>query len=237
MIRFLKISGVIVAGLVVLAVILLVVAKLFVTPERIRRTVLPLAEKSLDRKVEIGDIRIRLFSGVSIENLQVRMREGDQRFVSADSLVLRYQLLPLLKKQVVIDAVRLKNPTIHVIRNADGSFNFSDLLKNKGESMTAAGKPALAQAGNGPAVNLLVSTVKISDGQLEFTDRTVGAEPFEYRASGLTGSAKDISLEKAFPFNLSARLNEAGFSVSGTFNPASGKIQANAELKELCAVD
>ncbi|MFP3981078.1 MAG: AsmA family protein, partial [Desulfobacterales bacterium] len=217
--------------------ILLVAAKLFISPERIRRTVVPLAEKSLDRKVEIGDIRIRLFSGVSIENLQVRMREGDARFVSAESLVLRYQLLPLLKKQVVIDEVLLKNPTIHVIRNADGSFNFSDLLKNKQETAAAAEKPDLAQAGKGPAVNLLVSTVKISDGQLEFTDRTVGAEPFEYRASGLMGSAKDISLEKAFAFDMTARLNDADFSVSGTFNTASGKIQANAELKELSAVD
>ncbi|MCF8036316.1 MAG: AsmA family protein, partial [Desulfobacteraceae bacterium] len=237
MIRFLKISGIIVAGLVVLAVILMVVAKLFITPERIRRTVVPLAEKTLDRKVEIGDIRIRLFSGVSIKNLQVRMRKGDKRFVSAESLVLRYQLLPLLKKQVVIDEVRLKNPTIHVIRNADGSFNFSDLLKNKQETAAVAKEPVLAQAGNGPAVNLLVSTVQISDGQLEFTDRTVGSEPFEYRATGLAGSAKDISLEKAFPFDMTARLNEADFSVSGTFNPASGKIQANAELKELSAVD
>ncbi len=243
--KMLKITGFVFAGLIVLTVVLLVAAKLLITPERVKKAVLPVAEKALNRQVNIGEIGISLFSGISIEDFSVMMREGDGTFVSAESLVLRYKLWPLLKKQVVVDELSLINPDIRVIRNKDGTFNFSDLLKNKKE--IRASRPgnnveasvALAQEKNdrGSAIDLMVSRVQITGGRLSFTDKAVSGEPFSCEVSSLDASARNISLKESFPFKLKGSLNEAPVSVSGIAEPAGQKVVADVRISDLEALD
>ncbi|MCF8024213.1 MAG: AsmA family protein [Desulfobacteraceae bacterium] len=238
--KMLKITGVVIGVLVVLAIVLLVAAKLIITPERVRKTVLPLAEKSLHRQVSIGDIGISLFSGISIENLRVMMKDEKETFVSAESLVLKYRLWPLIKKQVVIDEARLKKPEIRVVRNKDGVFNFSDLIEGgKGKkSMSAKASVAAAQEkGGGPAIDLLVSRVRITDGNLLFTDRFAAREPVSSRISRLEVAAQNISMKEPFPFEINGRLNHAPVSLSGNVYPAEGKVRADVRVRDLNLVD
>ncbi|MCF8111758.1 MAG: AsmA family protein, partial [Desulfobacteraceae bacterium] len=172
------------------------------------------------------------FSGISIENFRVRMRDKDQNFIAAESMVLKYRLWPLLKKQVVIDEMRLENPEINVIRNKDKTFNFSDLMEEKEKPAKKAPSEAPKKEG-GPPVQLLVSKVRINNGNLRFTDRAAGDEPFSYSVSRFNVSADNISLAEAFPVDIEARLNEAPFSVSAEVDPGQKKVKADVSLKEL----
>lgn len=234
--KIVAITGGIIVGLGILAAVLLVAAKLLITPERVKKTVLPLAEKSLNRRVTLGDIHIRLFSGISIENLQVKMREGEQDLVAAESLVLRYRLWPLLKKRVIIDEVRVEKPQVRIIREPDGTFNFSDLLE-QGRPVSAGDKAPPPETGGGMGIDLLVSRVRISDGEIRFTDRSVGPEPFSYPVSRFHLSAQNISLQGAFPVDIRARLDEASLGVTASVDPAKGDIEADIRLDGFHPVD
>ncbi|MDH3959701.1 MAG: AsmA family protein, partial [Desulfuromonadales bacterium] len=126
--KFLKILSGIGAALILLVVALLVLATVLITPERVKETILPLAEENLQRKIELGDIEVSLFSGIEIHGLKLYEKNGQDLFVSTDMVRLKYQLLPLLAMKVVIDEVRLEKPNVRVVRFKDGQFNYSDLV-------------------------------------------------------------------------------------------------------------
>lgn len=208
-----KIVSAIVAVVIVLAIALVVLAKVLITPERIRSTVIPLAEERLHRPLQLGDIDISLFSGITLHDLAIGEREGEESFVSADRAVLRYRFWPLLLMRVVIDEVSLESPHIRVVRFADGTFNFSDLAGQGGEKGAAA-KPS--DGSGGAPVDLLVSKVSIVDGELVFLDHALGtAVPYRYKVSGLKVGARDISLERPFAFDVAGNLGEATFQLEG----------------------
>lgn len=227
------------AGILVVVIIVLVVAARFlITPERVRDTVVPLAEKNLNRSVAIGDIDISLFSGVVIRDVRIGMQDTDQDFVAADEMVLRYRFWPLLKKQVVVDEIRLEKPQIRVVRNKDGTFNFSDLLTGPPSSEQKEESAAPASEGKqGNGINLLVSRLQVNDGTVFFTDHGAGTDGFEYEISGFNASAKDISQDQSFPFEMAARLGQAPLSAKGTVNAANAQIQTNVKLDGFNIVD
>ncbi|BCR05142.1 hypothetical protein DESUT3_22110 [Desulfuromonas versatilis] len=214
--KFGKIFGLIAALLVVLAIAAAVLAKFLITPERVRDAVLPLAQKALQREVQLGEIEVSLFSGINLKNLVIQERDGSEPFVAADQVVLRYQLWPLLFGQVVIDEVRLVAPKIRVARLADKSFNFSDLAgAGAQEEGKAEAPPADADKAATP-INLLVSQVGIDNGELMFLDYGINAQaPYRYKLSELQVSARDISLEKSFPFSVKSRLNGSTLAIDG----------------------
>ncbi len=208
-----------------LLVFVIVLIQLELTPERVRKTVIPLAEEKLQRKVEVGEISIGLFSGVSLDNLKVMQRDGSDAFISARSLSLSFQLWPLLSGRILIDEVRLDQPRIVVIRNPDGSLNFSDLLplKSADHGEAAAEKSHLKppETASDTSINLLVNEVVVSAGELLFIDRQQHANsPYRYSLKQLNLQAEQITFDQSFPLKISALLNGSKIELSGEFDIA-----------------
>lgn len=226
--RFIKISAMIAGAVVVLVVALIVLAQILITPERVRETVLPLAEKALNRKVALGEIDVSLFSGISIQDIRVQEKTGEEDFVAADRIVLRYRIWPLFFLRVVVDEVRLEGPKIRLERLADGSFNFSDLtVPAAAETPAPKEEPATE---NGKEINLLVARVVVSGGEVLFFDHAAGAAtPYRYQLSDLALEANDISLDRSFPFSVKVLLNGSVLTLDGEANvaEASGKVKLN----------
>lgn len=228
------------AGILVLILIaLLVLVKVLVTPEKVRATLVPLAEQTLQRKVTLGEIDIGLLSGVALKDLRVQEKTGTDEFISIKALALHYQLLPLLTGKVVIDQVKLLQPKLVVIRNPDGSFNFSDLLAKKPASAERTGTTAPAvekTSTSGSALNLLVNEVAITDGELQFIDRSSSSQaPFRYALSQLSLQARQITLDKSFPIKLSALFNGSRIALSGAYdlNQQQGSVTLNLASLDL----
>ena len=230
-----KYAAIVLAVVVVLVVTAGVLAKVLITPERVKNTVLPLAEKTLNRKVELGDVHVSLFSGIGLSQLRIAEPQGGEYFVAAEKLVLRYRFWPLLFMKVVVDEVRLEEPKIRIERLPDGTFNFSDLMAEKNppaEEKAPVSQPV--EDGKGGGIDLLISKVVLSGGEVLFLDRSLGGEaPYRYKVSGLSLSAQDISLEKDFPFSLDAVLGEATLAVAGKANVAAGRGEASVKLSPL----
>lgn len=231
--KVLRYVGFALGGLAVLVVLLLVLAKFLITSEQVRNTVLPMAKEALQRDVALGDIEISLFSGIVLHDLTVMDKEGTSTFVEAGTVVLRYRFWPLLKLKVVVDEVRLEQPVVRIVRKADGSFNFSDLLENKKQAGPEQDQSE-PEPDKGKAFNLLVSEVILSDGQVQFVDyRANPDKPFALDLSQLNLRAEDISREQPFPISLGVLVNQAKLDINGQIDPAAGGGQIKIKLADL----
>src|SRR5207247_1132763 len=90
-------------------------------------------------------------------------------FIKSKKFVLKFEILPLLQKKVVIDRIEMDAPEIRIVRNADKkTYNFSDILAQgpapKGKEEKAGGKVQ--------PLSLTVSKAVLSDGKIEFIDRS-----------------------------------------------------------------
>jgi hypothetical protein len=102
-------------------------------------------EKQINRKVEIGELYLNIFStqpAIKIDDLVISnqlLTEKNQSkkstpFVKIYAIHMLVKLMPLLKGQFQLEALLVKRPDIHIIRHANGKFNFSDLLESKEKS-------------------------------------------------------------------------------------------------------
>ncbi|HKL48421.1 MAG TPA: AsmA family protein [Desulfuromonadales bacterium] len=229
--KWLKISAIIAAVVIVLIATLIVLANILITPERVRSAVLPVAEDFLHRPVSLEKIEVGLFSGISCSDLVIGERQGEKNFIEADMLVLRYRFWPLLFGRVMIDEATLKRPAIRMVRNSDGSFNFDDLLKPDSDG-AGKGRTVASDGEGGPPVDLLVTRLTVDNGEVGFTDHAVrpgGA--VVTRLADLNLSASEVSLGKEFPLTVDFLLNDAPVSWEGSVDPArrgvSGQLQVS----------
>jgi len=210
--KVLKITGLLVGIVVALLVGLTILAKVMISPELVKKTVLPRISAAINRQVSLGDVSVSIFSGIRLHDLVVQDREGSEPFVKAGAIRLEYRLWPLLRKRVEIRQIRLESPLIRVVRNADGSFNFSDLLVKKQQPAEPVEPKAKSP------IDLAVSEVVISDGRLIFDDRKgLSNQPYQTEISAIQFAAQQISLDGEFPTSLQATLpGEMQFDLSGT---------------------
>ena len=223
--------------LVVLLVAVIILAKIMITPERIKSTVLPLAEKELHRQISLGDIQVGLFSGVQLASLAIaEPGGGEEPFISADKVILRYRFWPLLLGRVMIDDVQLVGPRIRLVRLADGRFNFSDLLQPAAPATTAPATAAEPAATGKGVIALSIAHVGIDNGEVVFRDYTIDPKsPYRLKFSGVGLSVNDVSLVHSFPFELQGMLNDAKLVIAGKADPASRSGKARIQLTALDA--
>jgi uncharacterized protein involved in outer membrane biogenesis len=241
--RLTKISLLVSGILVVSAIILMVLVRALVTPEKVWGTLVPLAEKSLQRKISLGKIEIGLFSGVSLQDLRVLQKEGTDDLITFKSMDLHYQLLSLLTGKIVVDQVKFVQPKIIVIRNIDGSFNFSDLLNHEAaikEKDPPATSAEIGSTSSGRAFNLLVNEVVISGGEVIFIDDSKGGKvPSRYAVEQLSFQARQIAMGKSFPIELSATFNGSGIALTAQLIgqvTLAGKASGGAQLVQNASV-
>ncbi|MDL2274926.1 AsmA family protein [Desulfosarcina sp. OttesenSCG-928-G10] len=232
-----KILIAVVAGVVILVVAGVILVKMVVTPERVRTTIVPLAEQRLSRKIDCNDIAIGIFSGIYVSDLKILNRHDTSAFVSVGKVVLHYRLLPLLQGKVEISEIVLEQPEIHITRFADGTFNFSDLMAASKKPDTAGKSEAPKTPDAESKMALLVEKIRITEGQLHVVDQAVSAKsPFHCVLNEFNLKSSDITLEKAFPVEMSARINGAPVSLSGVWNINAAEGSVKLSLEALDAV-
>lgn len=214
-----KVGIAIICSLIFVLVSLSLLVKVVVTPDKIRETLVPLAEQALHRKVEIGDISIGVLSGVSVSNLRVQKKLTPDDFMTVELVALKYKLAALLTGDIVIDRVLLEGPRIEIVREAGGDFNFSDLLTTDSAVSEKEPKTGKSEESASSMLDLLINEVTIRDGELLFVDRSHSSKtPYRYRLDKFNFEAKRITLDKAFPVKLSGQLNESQIELSGRYD-------------------
>jgi len=129
-----------------------------------------LLSEQLARPVHIERIDVSPYalsvrvSGFSIGELAQNGTE--QEFVGFDSLFVNLSSATLFRRVPVVSEVRLAGPRLHVVRLADGRYNFSDILdKFAAAPAEQPEKPA------GPTPEFSVANITLSGGSVVFEDQ------------------------------------------------------------------
>lgn len=77
-----------------------------------------------------GDIHVKFFPKLGLEtgNISLSQRNSAKEFASVNNARMYVAWWPLLKKQLVFDRVEIDGLSANLIRHADGSTNYDDLL-------------------------------------------------------------------------------------------------------------
>jgi len=194
----------------------------YLTDERVKAFIIPQAEAALGRKVAIGDIKIGLLSGITIRDFLIKEVDSDQNFVSAKAFVLSYDLMPLLQKKVVISEIRFDEPTVQILRDKNGQFNFSSLalLSEEGDKKekkeSGASTTALPVALTFNQISFNRAQIKIRDLNKEIPD--VDATTSAQLNVALGRTLKDLQYKGSFDVDAAVEFGTAKTQIKGKGN-------------------
>lgn len=226
------------AIIIVVIVGLSLVVRFYLTEERLKAMVIPRAEQALGRQVSIGTIKVGLFKGISIEDFAVKEEDGKTDFVSTQSFILRYDLMPLLKKQVVVSEVLVENPTILIQRDKNGKFNYESLaVFKKSPSKKNLPSPAAGQAALPLA--LTVDQIRVQNAKITVRDAKGELPAVDAKADlkvgvDLAKNLKDLKYDGDLKFDATAVHGEATVKMDGTsrFDREKITLKSNVALDQ-----
>ena len=206
-------------------ILLLLLAPLFVNANSFRPQIEGRLSSALGRRVTLGNLSFSLFSGSLVaDNIAIAddAAYSTAPFIQAKSLHVGIQVAPLLfHRQLEVTRLTIDSPTIQLIHGESGKWNFSSL----GGASTSTSK------NSGSTVpDLSVGELKISDGRATVSSLPATGKPIVY--SGIAFSAKEMSLVRNFPFQLSANLPANGtFHLDGSGGPLSRQDAADTPFR------
>jgi hypothetical protein len=215
-----------VAAFLAVLLVFAAVAPFLIDLNKYKGPILSRVRPALHRDVDFTGIRLTVLTGLGAELTGLRIPEnpafaqGD--FVTVDSAQVRIKVLPLLTGKLRIARLIFKSPVVHVRRNAQGVFNYADMVPPKEEK-----KPK----GPGILASLGISDLQVKNGTLSFEDRKVPATPpppgGQFRGKNITVTSFDasignISMTDAIDIDATGSLFDGGdqnFSVKGKVGP------------------
>ena len=171
--KILKISLISLMGVVaVIAVVVAYVAATF-DPNQYKPQLIQVVKDKTGRTLKLdGAIGLSFFPsiGAKLGKASLSERDSDKEFVGVDDLRISLKLLPLLSKEVVVDAVEIKNLRASFVRQKDGSTSIDD-LSGTGKPTTP---PAPAEKSAGPQVRIDIARVVVENATISYTDHVAG---------------------------------------------------------------
>jgi AsmA protein len=154
-----------------------------------------------------GDLALSFFPSIGAKLGKTSLSEpkSTKQFAAVDSAVVAVKLLPLLSKQVIVDAIDLKGLRLNIERDRSGRMNFDDLTGVDARGTHSPGKPAHEPATPeaGTPVQVDIARVAISDADVTFTDQAAATR---YRLSKLDLETGRIANGVSTPVELSATI-------------------------------
>jgi AsmA protein len=217
-------------SILVAAVVLLLLAALlvplFVNANTFRPTLESQLSTALGRKVTLGNLSFSVFSGSLVaDNISIADDPAfsARPFFQAQSLHIGVEVAPLLfHRKLLITSFVAGSPSINLVHNPQGVWNFSNL----GSTAASRTQNTLKETA---LPNFTVGQIKVENGTAVVSDVPSNGPPFTY--SKLNLSVQQFSFAKAFPFLLSASLPGGGLlNVKGNAGPVNEKDAAATPL-------
>ncbi|MGB5260549.1 MAG: AsmA family protein, partial [Gammaproteobacteria bacterium] len=170
------------------------------------------------RTLEIdGDIDLSVFPwlGADIGPTRLGNAAGFDalHMASMETVEVRVRLMPLLKKKLEIDTVKLKGLILNLGKDAQGRTNWADLVAATGEE--AKPKEAEVKEEGTGLEDLAIGGIEITDARLVWDDRSTGSL---YEVNDLSLTTGEISPGEAFDLDLGFRLAASEPAMDGKFS-------------------
>jgi hypothetical protein len=227
--KFLKVAGIVVGILVLLIIGLSIFVKSYLSSDRLKPIILPKAEAMTGRKVQLDEIKVSIFKGVVAKGLSIKERDEKRDFLKIGSFVLSYRLLPLLKKQLVINKIEILSPSISIKKGRDGRYNYSDITEKRSQEPQ---KPSGSEP-QGLPISIIADRLFIRNASLTFVDegKTLPDVSVGFDAEFKGAVEKDGTPRMDFGFlsvkEIKAKLNGKEVKVSGKIDMDERTLRAN----------
>ena len=219
-----------IAGGVILVLLLAAILLPFVVDaNRFRPEIESSLDSALNRKVDIGNIRLSILSGgVTVENIAISDDPSFNTgpFLKAKSLSVNLEMLPLiLSRAIHITGLTIDQPSVTLLRSPAGNWNFSSL----GASQTQSKKASTANSSSSSSPDLSVRSFSLKNGTMVVGRTGANVRPHTYDQVNI--KASDLSYTTQFPFELTARTPGNGaIKLSGRAGPLNSQDSAATPL-------
>jgi hypothetical protein len=145
-------------------------AGFFILPFILKFFLLTTLPDVLNREVLLQKVKINPYVlSLTFEGLVIKDRNGEI-LTSFNKTYINIQASSVIKRALVIRELCLIGPYVGIVRGADNTYNFSDLLKNKEQERPKKKKEKKADAGFLP---FFIDGITIEDGNVIFHDKIV----------------------------------------------------------------
>ncbi|HCY63961.1 MAG TPA: hypothetical protein DHV59_14255 [Oxalobacteraceae bacterium] len=143
--KTLKIIAIVLALLVGMAIIAVGIFAATFDPNYYKPQLIRLVAEKKQRTLAIpGEIKLSFFPrlGAQLGPASLSEHNGEAEFASFKEARVSLALMPLLRKQLVVDRISIDGLQAHIRRNADGTTNFDDLLAKETPAEETTEQPA-----------------------------------------------------------------------------------------------
>jgi len=168
-----------IVGYIAITLVLILVLLLLMLPALLKHFAVKQIDELTGRKSEIAKISLNPFTlSASITGLRLSEKKKRRHLSDAEFGKAHLSPLSLPKRSCIIKELRISSPYLHVVRNAQNSFNFSDLLTSRDKK---DGTPLFS-----------VNNIVVNNGSVDFQDKALSVEK-DHRVRGIAISVPFIS--------------------------------------------
>jgi uncharacterized protein involved in outer membrane biogenesis len=196
----------------------------FALPPILKGILIKQLSENLHREATIEEIRVNPYIlSLTARGLKIKERGSSETFAAVEEIFLNLQSLSALRRELIIKEIRVRQPFLNLVRNADGSYNFSDLLEQKPSKSEEKGK----------AFYFSLNNIQIQDGSLDFEDKvpekkhTVRELNLSIASISNTPQRVEIFVQ---PF-LSAKVNGTPYELRGKTKPFADSLETVFDIK------
>ena len=207
----------------IIFLVLFSVAGFFVAPPILKSVLTTKLSEKLHRQVTIRKIKVNPFMlSIDMKGFLVRDRGNTGTFVSFDELYVNLQTASVWKRGLILKEIKIDRPYVNIIRNEDGTYNFSDLLEDEKTKAIPETKP----------LRFSLNNIQIVNGSADFLD---GPKQTRHKA-------QDVVIRIPFLSNLpyfvdtfvqplfEARLNDTFISFKGKSKPFTDSLETSFDV-------
>jgi AsmA protein len=185
------------------------------------------ASSALGRQVAIGNLSLSLFSSsLRADNIAIADDPAFSKspFVTAQSLKIGVELMPLILSKLKVTEIVLEQPQITLLKAANGTWNFSSL------GGASSKKTAEPKSGESVPADLSVGKLNVNNAKLVVGKANSAAKSHVYNKVDI--AVTNFSATSQFPFKLTAELpGGGGADISGKAGPINSEDAAKTPFE------
>ena len=207
--KLIKYAIISIGGIILLVLLIAAYFALTFNPNDYKDDIIKLVQDKKQRTLNIeGDITLSYWPkiGADLGKISLSEYKSDAVFASVNNVKVALAVLPLLKKQLVVDTVYVDGANAVVVKRKDGTFNFDDLLSKEEE--------------DSQLFKFNVEGVNVTNSQANYNDESTGAKytlsKFNMK-SGQIALAQPVDLETDFSVTANQPKTAADIKLKGNF--------------------
>lgn len=164
-------------AITVAAIVTLFIIAALIAPPIAKHYIVKHSKEMVGRQINMKGLYANIFTGYTrITDFELLEQNGQDRFVTFDTLIVKTNLFRLLFHEIKINRIRLVNPHIQMWQKGN-DFNFSDLLAHSSDTTTPdLPLPQSDSLAKETPMTININNIAIVSGHFIYQDLLIGSE-------------------------------------------------------------